>query len=133
MLELKSADEITPVTDAELVADGDKDTTYSLRHITTDKHREIVKANTDKVPNRRTHQRDDVVNWEAVQDDLVDYAIADWSGVVAKGQPVPCERVYKLLLDGPRKTAILERAGMNEVAAAPERRAESFRAPADVR
>ena len=129
-LELKTADEITTVTDAELVPEGDKDTTYDIRHLTTDKHREIVKRHTQKVPNKRTHQRDDVTDLEAVSDALLDYAIADWKGIVSAGQPVPCTLDYKLLLDGPRKTAILERAGMNEVTAAPERRAESFRSPA---
>lgn len=132
-LELKTADDITTITDAELVPEGDKETSYDLRHLTTEKHREIVKANTSKVPNKRTHQRDDVVDWEAVSDDLLDYAIAGWSGIVSKGEPLPCVKANKLLLDGPRKSAILERAGMNEIAAAPERRAESFRDPATAR
>jgi hypothetical protein len=73
------------------------------------------------------------VDWEAVSDDLLDYVIAGWSGIIAKGEPLPCVKVNKLLLDGPRKTAILERAGMNEIAAAPERRAESFRESESVR
>ena len=132
-LDLKTDDDVSTITDADLVPDGDKDTTYTVRHITTDKHREIVKAHTTKVPNKRTHQRDDVTDWNAVSDALLDYALAEWSGVISRGQPVPCDRGHKMLLDGQRKTALLEHAGMNEVAAAPARTAESFRTPPDVR
>lgn len=142
-LELKTDGDVTTVTDADLVPDGDKDTSYEIRHITTDKHSDLVKQHTSKIPNRRTHQRDNVVDWEAVQEALVDYAIAGWQGVKNRGLAIGADDLMtgpdgtakkaKFLLDGPRKTAILEVAGMNEIVSAPERREESFRAPADVR
>ncbi len=126
-LVLKSTDDRQTLTDAELIPDGAKDVMYVLRHLTTEQHREIVRSNTKKVPNKRTHQMEDRVDWEAVSDDLLDYVLTEWSGVVANDAPLPCTRAHKLLLDGPRKTAMLELAGMNEVQATPERRAESFR------
>jgi hypothetical protein len=132
-LELKTDDDLSTITDADLVPDGDKDTTYQVRHITTEKHRLVVKAHTTKVPNKRTHQRDDVVDWDGVSDELLDYAIAGWTNVVAKGVPLDCTLAHKMRLDGPRKTALLEYAGMNEVAAAPARKAESFRPVEGVR
>ncbi len=132
-LELKTDEDITDVTDAELMPDGDKGTVYKVRHITTDRHREITKQHTTKIPNKRTHLRDDVVDWEAVSDALLDFALAGWEGVTLKGEPVPCVWENKNRLDGPRKAALLQMAGMNEVAAAPERRAQTFPAAPDVR
>jgi hypothetical protein len=131
-LELKTDDDITTVSDADLVAGGDPETSYDIRHITPQKHREIVKQNTKKVPNRRSHAMEEVTDWVALQDALVDYAIAKWTGIVYKGQPLPCERENKLRLDAGRRMAILDRAGMNEVQAAPERRSESFPEGAEV-
>lgn len=132
-LELKKADTITTVTDAELVPEGDKDTTYQVRHLTTEKHREIEKQNTKMVPNKRTHQREPELDADAFTEDLIDYIVAGWSGVVANGEPLPCTREYKLLLDAARKRALLVYAGSNEIVAAPERRAESFPDAAGVR
>ena len=133
-LTLKRDGDETTLTDAELMGpDGDKETTYTIRHLTTEKHREVVREHTQKIPNKRTHQRDDVTDWEAVSDALLAYVLVKWSGVVVDGQAVPCEWAYTSLLDGPRKSALLERAGLNAIAATPERRAESFRTAADVR
>jgi hypothetical protein len=132
-VEIKDDDAITQVLDSELIADGDKETSYALRTITLEKNREIVKRHTRKVPNKRTHQMEDKVDWEGVTDDLLDWALADWSGVIAHGKPLECTLPNKKRLDGVRRSAILERSGMNEVRSAPEVREESFRAPADVR
>jgi hypothetical protein len=129
-LELKDDDEITTKTDEELVSGGDPGTTYGIRHLTLEKIRDIQKANTTKVPNRRTHQRDDVINWEGVNDAMLDHALASWTGIVSKGKPLDCVLANKKKLDAIRRAAILEVAGMNEVQTAPESREESFRAPA---
>jgi hypothetical protein len=40
---------------------------------------------------------------------------------------VPCEWDYKALLDVPRRIALLDEAGLNDIAAAEDARAESFR------
>lgn len=132
-LTLKTTSDTLTITDALLVPEGAKDVTFTIRHITIEKNREVQRKYTTKVPNRRTHQRDDVIDWEAVTDELLDYALEDWSGIEFNGKPAPCDSEHKALLDGIRRAAILERAGMNEVQMAPEHRERSFRTTADVR
>lgn len=119
---LNEDDEIT-VTDAEIVEDGDKETTYTLRKITPETQRKIRKANTRAA----NHRRAESVNWEAITDDQLDFALKAWTGVVDEGKPVPCERDYKLRLDPVRKGALLERAGLSDIVAAEEARDHSFR------
>jgi hypothetical protein len=122
------------VTDAQILQDGDKETVYTLRRLTREKHREIVKANTERVINKRTHQREERTDWAAVTDDLIDYVLVAWSGVLYQGQPAPCDREHKMLLDAPTSDGLLERAGLNEITAGanPEAREASFRQPAKV-
>jgi hypothetical protein len=133
MLELRVADDRITVTDAELVQDGDKDTTYTLRPLLIDTYRDIVKQHTEYVINKRTHQRDPKTNWEATADALIDYVLLDWSGIHHHGEPVPCDRAWKLRLDAARRDALLEKAGYNEVARpAAEVKQESFREPGSV-
>jgi hypothetical protein len=124
------------VKDSDLLQDGDKDTTYTLRHLTREKHREIQAEHTEKVINKRTHQREDRTDWAAVTDALVDYVIVGWAGVLYRGQPAPCDREHKMLLDAPTTDAILERAGLNAITGARDEEAEireaSFRQPGDV-
>jgi hypothetical protein len=130
---IEEGDEQFTVTDAKLVQDGDSETTYTLRRLTRAQHREIQKQNTEKVINKRTHQREDQVDWAGVTDDLVDFVLVGWDGVVIRGGPAPCDRHHKLLLDNPTTEAILERAGLNEVTGASaddrETRDASFRQP----
>jgi hypothetical protein len=126
-LELKRVGEVTVVCDADLVNGGDKDVTYAIRHITVEKYREIANRHTRRVPNRRTHQMVEETDDLAVNDEQFDYALSDWTGVVdAKKQPLPCTMDNKALLDPVRRSAIMLRAGANEVVA-PEVREESFR------
>ena len=104
--------------------------TRSVRRLTLDKHREITRRHTKPGNYRRPEgKRDD----EAIQDDLFDYVLDGWEGVTSKGQPVKCEWEFKKLLDVPRRIALLDEAGLNDIAAAEDARAESFRSPADVR
>lgn len=126
-LALRTTDEIDTVTDAELVADGDKNTSYKYRHLTLPKNREIVKRNTKK----RRRENEDPVDWAAVSDDQLDFVLISWDGVEVNGKAVAINDVIgdtaaKYLLDGVRRQALLERAGINEVQAAQERRSESF-------
>lgn len=132
--QLNDADATFTVTDAHLIQDGDSETIYTLRRLTREKHREIQRRNTEQVINKRTHAREDKTDWAAVTDDLVDYVIAGWSGVLFRGQPAPCTRAHKMLLDAPTTDAILERAGLNEVTGSgdAEARDASFREPANV-
>ena len=131
-LELKTDGDVTPVTDAELVPEGAKDVTYYIRHLTKDTYREIVARYTKKVPNKRTHQKEDVTDWQAVTDAQLDFALTKWEGVTLGGKPVDCTAETRQLLDGPRVVAILDKAGANEIASAGEGRVESFRVAAEV-
>jgi hypothetical protein len=116
--QLNEGDAVFTVTDAKLLQDGDKDTAYTLRRLTRAKYREVQKQNTEKVVNKRTHQREDQTDWAAMTDDLLDYTIVGWTGVVIGGVAAPCDRHHKMLLDAPTVDAILERAGLNAITGA---------------
>jgi hypothetical protein len=128
---LKETTRITVLdSDLEDVDNGDTGTSYTVRQIPPDVNREIAKKHTKYTPNSRTHRRDEDVDNVGFMDDLIDYALMDWSGILDDGAPAPCTRENKLLLDMPRKIALLKVAGLNRVAA--EVRAQSFRPPASV-
>lgn len=129
-LELKSDSATWDVKDSEVIKGGDPDTVYTVRRLTLDKHREIKRKHTKPATYRRQF---DKIDEDELQDDLFDYVLVGWSGVVVNGEPVPCEWAHKKLIDVPRRIALLDIAGMNEIAAAEAARGESFRAPADVR
>lgn len=118
------------VKDSELddIKDGDPDTVYVVRQISPDVRKEIVKRHTSTPINRQTGQRDRVVDNDAYFDDLLDYALVDWRGILLNGEPVPCVRGHKMRLDMPRKLALLGVAGLNRTA--PADRDRSFRSPA---
>ena len=120
------------VKDSQIIANGDKETSYTLRALTKSVYREITRRHTRKVPNKATRSMQDETDNEAAADDLLDYALVDWSGVVANGMLVPCSTENKHLLDPQRQAAILDAAGINQIQEAPARKAESFREPADV-
>jgi hypothetical protein len=122
-LELKDDHGTQVVTDADLLKGGDPTVTYTIRRLTIDKQREIHKRHTKPA----TFKRPERADLEAVQDDLFDWCLANWTNVVANGQPIECVWEHKKLLDLARRTAILEVAGMNEIAAAEDAREESFR------
>lgn len=129
---LQNPSETWTVKDSEIIADGDKDTTYTLRALTKVKYREVIRRHTRKVPNRATRAMEDQTDHEAVSDELLDYALVDWTGVVAGGVTAPCTTENKNILDPRRQSAILDAAGLNQIQEAPARKAESFREPADV-
>ncbi len=127
-LALIDTSEQIEVTDAELgVPDGDPETVYILNPLDVTKYRALIKDHTSYVINKRTHQREEKVDGVALADAVFDYILAGWRGVQLKGQPVPCEWAYKVLLDPARRSALLDQAGMNRVERSPEDRAESFR------
>lgn len=122
------------VRDSEVpgIVNGDPETTYTLRTIGVDDHRRLRTHNTTYIPNPRTLTKDPVVNLEALNDDILDFVLQDWNGLLVRGQLAPCTRDHKLKLDGPRRAALCDLAGMNRIARAPEVRAASFREPAHV-
>jgi hypothetical protein len=114
------------VTDSDLpdIEGGDPGTVYTVRQIPPAVNRELAKKHTERPINKRTGQREQVVDNIALLDDMVDYALVSWEGVLLKGQPAPCSRENKLRLDYPRKVALMSVAGLNQIAA--EVRAQSF-------
>ncbi len=119
-------DRIT-VRDDELgVMNGDPDTSYVLVPLTRETYRTLFRKHTKNVANGRTHRMEPVMNNEALADDLIDVALESWSGVLCGGVVVDCTREYKLKLDPSRTAALLDRAGINQVASS-EGRQESFR------
>jgi hypothetical protein len=117
---LNDADQIT-VCDADLVDDGQQDVTYTIRKITPEKMRQIVRANT-KAGN---HRRDEKIDWMSVQDDQIDHLLVAWTGILSDGKPADCNRANKLTLDGPRKVALIDRAGTAEAVAVQEAREQA--------
>ena len=121
--------EIT-VTDVDLVGEvGDASTTYTVRKLTPVRQREFRRKHTRQA----NFKRQESVNWDAVADDQIDYLLVSWTGIVDRGQPVPCERQYKLRLDQVRKAALLDKAGLSDVVAEEEAKDASFRTTPGVR
>lgn len=128
-VQLLDTEERREVVDADLagVVDGDRETVYIIRPIGIEDHRRIVKANTKDTLDRRTHQKMQVSDHAAIADDVLDFILVGWRGVLYRGQAADCVREHKLKLDYVRKQALSDEAGMNQIARAPEVRAESFR------
>lgn len=119
------------VKDSDLIDGGDKDTSYTLRFITKEKYREVIRRHTRRVANKQRGM-EERTEWEAVSDDLLDYALVAWKGVKAGAADAPCTADYKNMLDTRRQSAILEAAGWNQIEEAPAQRAASFREPESV-
>lgn len=131
---LTDPNEVITVKERDLLPDGDAEAWYTLRPLTTEIHRSIVREHTKRVPNRATRAMEERIDWAAVTDDLIDYAVeAPWGGILDGAAPAACTRENKLRLDAPIKDAILERAGLNEIRGSKdEEREASFRKPARV-
>lgn len=128
-LNLMVEGETFDVCDTELqgVTDGDPDVMYTVKRLDPKTHRAMTKARTKKEFVRGVGQVDKLDARE-LADDILDYILVGWRGVLLKGEPAPCTREFKIGgLDFTRRAALVERAGMNEIDRAPERRAESFR------
>lgn len=133
-------DEITiQVRDTELgVGDGDETTVYTLRVLTQQVYRQITKQYTKKRPTggRGMEEYLDSIPWS---DAMWDYVLASWNdgAMVWKGKPVNADDLVtlkdgtqvkaKYQLDGPRKTALLDKAGINTVVQTQEQKDRSFR------
>ncbi len=128
---LTEGEEFT-VCDKDLVgvADGDPEVVYTLRKLDPPTHKAIVKRHT-KAEFLRGVGKVDKTDSAAAADDILDYVLVGWTHVLLAGEPAPCTRELKLKgLDFTRRNALVDLAGMNAIAALPERRAESFRPPA---
>jgi|SRR5689334_2467228 len=110
-----------------LMEDGKPSVVITYRPISTEEYREAERRNTKRKPATRGEPAREVTDWNTLQDDLVDYAIRGWRGVVgADGKPLDCIRVAKVALDGAIKNEIFALAMKGEAVDS----AESFRATA---
>jgi hypothetical protein len=116
------------VKDSDLpIPDGDPNTVYTIREITKATYRKFIKDHTKKVPNRQTRGMVEETDFQAVSDDLLDWALVKWSGVTLGGVEVSCTSENKALLDTVRSSAILDIAGIGQVEEGPALRKASFR------
>jgi hypothetical protein len=133
-LELLQDGEEFSVADDKLtnVTDGDPEVVYRLRKLDPKRHKSIIKQHT-KAEFQRGVGKVDKTDWPAVSDDVIDYVLIGWQGVLLGGKPAECSRELKLKgLDTPRRIALADLATTN-TRVAEEVRAESFRpAPASV-
>lgn len=130
--QLQTDDATFDVREDELddVQHADAEVVYVLRELTTTKWREIKRQHTRKVPNKVTKQMEEVTDQEAFADDITDYVLVDWRGIVERGGvPAPCTRDNKLRLDGIIKAALVARAGLTQIVQAADHRDSSFRSP----
>jgi hypothetical protein len=131
-LELLTDDQTFEICDTELEniqGKADPDVFYTLRPVPIALNRQTQKKHT-KVT-RPNGIREEVFDREAFLDDLLDYALVSWTGILLNGKPAECVRDLKIRgLDWPRKLALLAVAGINRAAEANEARALSFRKPA---
>ena len=120
-------DEVFPVRESELelTIPIDAEAVYYLRPLTLDTARRVSNAHTRLVPNRRTHQRDEVTDKVAINNELLDYTIVKWEGVSNHSEKAPCDLAHKLLLPVEVQAALIERAQTGEADTA-----KSFRDPA---
>lgn len=140
-LRLFKADDRIEVADLDLaiyepdIKDGDSETVYTVRVVTPEELRRLRQPHVTWRINRQTHQREEQISPEAAlafADELIDRVLVAWRGVEYDGQPVPCERDYKVLLDPLRKSALVRASTSSQVQSG-EDLAASFRGPADVR
>lgn len=130
------------VKDSDLgMPDGDEDTTYTLRVLSPHVYRKITKDCMRPVPTGGRGMGKEL-NVEKFSDAIWDYVLKGWNhgAVLWRGQPVDAETEVtlsdgtvlraKYLIDGPRKTALLDKAGMNSVVPSTEDKEHSFRSPA---
>jgi hypothetical protein len=127
---IRSGKTIT-IRDDELdgITSGDPETTYTVRQIEPERMREIRKRNTKFVATRQG--REEKVDADALLDDIVDEVLVAWTGILDNGQPAELTRDHKLLLDYPRKMALIGVAGTNEIQRQAEKE-QSFRGPQKV-
>lgn len=144
-IQLLDDETLVEVKDTELgVPDGDEGTVYTLRVLTPQVYRRITKQHTKKRPTggRGMEEYLDPIGWS---DAIWDHVLKDWNpgAVLWKGRAVSADDLVtlgdgtqvkaKFQIDGPRKTALLDKAGMNQVMPSQEETEKSFRTTESVR
>jgi len=125
-LNLLDADARIDVTDSDLVnvIDPDPSVVYVVRQILPSMRLQLQR----RKPNPQTRQMEP--DEDATLDAMVDYAVVEWRGILLRGEPAPCVKDTKALLDRGRKIAIIAIACSNRQRS--DSREESFREPASV-
>jgi hypothetical protein len=115
---------IDPSTSKPFVDDNGKPSVViTLRPITQSKYRSVMGDNTQRLLNKKTRQMEEVTDWDQVQDDLVEYSIQSWTGLIgADDKPLQCVLDAKLGLPGELKNELVQRAMQGEAVSS-----ESFR------
>lgn len=109
-------------------AQGKPEIVIMLKPISPSTQREIEQQYTERRLNKKTRAMEDVTDWNAVQDALVNYTIQSWTGIVgADDLPLACVYDAKLGLPGDLKNDLIKRAMQGE---AVSNSAASFRATA---
>ena len=128
-LELLTDDQTFEVCDTDLEniqGKADADVFYTIRPVPLALNRQTQKKHT-KVT-RPNGIREEVFDRDAFLDDLIDYALVSWRGILLNGKPAECSRDNKIRgLDFPRKLALLALAGINRTVEATEAKVHSFR------
>lgn len=105
--------------------DGKPSVVITIRPISQQKYRQVEQHRTERRLNKKTRAMEEVTDWPAVQDDLIEYAIRSWIGIVgADDQPLQCVLDAKLGLPGELKNELIQRAMQGE---AVDASAASFR------
>jgi len=104
---------------------GDPSVVITLRPISQGKYREVTADHTERLLNKKSRAMEEVTDWDAVQDDLVIWAIQSWKGIIgADDKPLQCVLDAKLGLPGDLKNELIQRALQGE---AVDQSAASFR------
>jgi hypothetical protein len=109
-----------PVRDSDLISGGDAETVYTVRPLTRETAKRLRRSHTTTV------RGIDRIDQDGLTEDLLDYCLTGWEGILWKGQPAPCDRAMKLQLDTVRILGLIDRAGLSRVLAAEADRAASF-------
>lgn len=126
--EIRRAEETFTVSEADILDGGDTDVSYTIRPITRDRYQAVSVRQAAKFGGRRGMKLSEQFEFMvALNEELFDYALVDWSGVTMGGEPVACDSDTKKLLDGAVMQKVLEKAGLNEIRASEDARAATFR------
>jgi len=136
-LRLTQPDERVVIADVDLVVyddqlkDVDDGVTYTVQRITPSEvaqiRRPYVKRQFSRRPTRPEELPIEGDEARQMTDDLLDRVLVAWTGVVVNGQPAPCDRAHKALLDFRRKGALIQASMASQVEREAGRK-ESFRA-----
>jgi hypothetical protein len=131
-LELFKTGSTFTVRDADLVPNGDPDTTYTVQYFTADDADRLRRAATKAKYNATTQRMEDEFDGLAYALSILDHVIVGWSGIVRDGVPLDCILANKRVLPGNRREKLLILSQENVEVKAAER-AASFPAAPDVR